>query len=702
MITRLGTASVNVDYGSVYTDAGATASDACDGNLTASIVKTGSVNTSVPATYTIRYNVSDTAGNDAAEVTRTVVVLAAIEGEGELVEGEGEPVEGEGETGVGSLQVYIGPANAVSAGAQWRRVGTGAWFNSDVEEIGINVGSYQVEFKDVVCWTKPNTQNIVIRADEKTTITGTYIASACEGEGEGETNEGEGETTEGEPTEGEPDCVGDPINVWMTNRNARHPVALPGGEFQVGEILIPINVSSTAAISPAGMHIEVSYDPEFLNPDTVQVRPTAITGKMSFLPNTEEAGRIIITTMGAMGGIGLKGQGHFFDIYAQIQPDVTPNTTSKITLDKVRFYNSSAQRQCVEVQPTATLRAGGDGLLGDLNGDGETDIGDALWALRIAVGLESSAANSVVTGDLNGDGRINSADAVLLQRLAADFDYVNPPPAQGEVSDPLLLANIFKDSVPVSVRVDDELATLDQEFDVAVRVDNAQGLSGYDVTLSFDDEVLEVVDVRKGTVASTYPQEWEVTGNLLRISMGRRDALYDATKASVDATLAVVRFRAKAMPAEGSKTEVRIEGLPALKGQYGDSYEWYTTVLKVYGEMTVQAASEGEDALRDIAQQLLDAFDAADTNDDGKLDYEEASGAVDTLTEGQLGELDANNDTFLTRDELEAYLEDGGCGCCKRTNDGKINLKQYFGDWLLVGLSLLVFVSLAGRQSGKT
>jgi hypothetical protein len=137
---------------------------------------------------------------------------------------------------------------------------------------------------------------------------------------------------------------------------------------------------------------------------------------------------------------------------------------------------------------------------------------------------------------------------------------------------------------------------------------------------------------------------------------------------------------------------------PALKDQYGDSYEWYTTVLKVYGEMTVQTASEGEDALRDIAQELLDAFDAADTNDDGKLDYEEASGAVDTLTEDQFGELDANGDNLLTRDELEAYLDDGGCGCCKRTADRKIDIKRYIGDWLLVGLSLLLLSAFARRE----
>jgi hypothetical protein len=40
--------------------------------------------------------------------------------------------------------------------------------------------------------------------------------------------------------------------------------------------------------------------------------------------------------------------------------------------------------------------------------------------------------------------------------------------------------------------------------------------------------------------------------------------------------------------------------------------------------------------------------------------------------------------------------EEGGCGCCKRTS--KIDFKRMLGDWLLVGLSLLVLISFANRQ----
>ncbi|HVY67959.1 MAG TPA: LamG-like jellyroll fold domain-containing protein [Patescibacteria group bacterium] len=80
VITLLGGSAVSVQTGSGYIDAGATASDDVDGNLTSSIVVSNPVNTSIAGTYTISYNVSDSSGNAAATVTRTVTVTAPAGG----------------------------------------------------------------------------------------------------------------------------------------------------------------------------------------------------------------------------------------------------------------------------------------------------------------------------------------------------------------------------------------------------------------------------------------------------------------------------------------------------------------------------------------------------------------------------------------------------------------------------------------------
>jgi Bacterial surface protein, Ig-like domain len=73
-ITRTGAATINHEQGIVYVDAGATASDLVDGNLSGSIVATNTVNSAVAGTYSVTYDVSDAAGNAAATVVRTVIV----------------------------------------------------------------------------------------------------------------------------------------------------------------------------------------------------------------------------------------------------------------------------------------------------------------------------------------------------------------------------------------------------------------------------------------------------------------------------------------------------------------------------------------------------------------------------------------------------------------------------------------------------
>jgi hypothetical protein len=103
VIALRGSASVNLTIDSQYVDAGATATDAEDGDLTSRIVVTNPVDTTVLGTYTITYSVSDLSGNAATPVTRTVSV-------------QGQPVEGGG----GALRLELA-ALLVAALGKWRR-----------------------------------------------------------------------------------------------------------------------------------------------------------------------------------------------------------------------------------------------------------------------------------------------------------------------------------------------------------------------------------------------------------------------------------------------------------------------------------------------------------------------------------------------------------------------------------------------------
>ncbi|HEX8701755.1 MAG TPA: immunoglobulin-like domain-containing protein [Myxococcaceae bacterium] len=69
-----GPATMGVECGMPFNDPGAMANDACFGDLSASIVMSGSVNTASPGQYAVVYNVTDPAGLAAPAVSRTVNV----------------------------------------------------------------------------------------------------------------------------------------------------------------------------------------------------------------------------------------------------------------------------------------------------------------------------------------------------------------------------------------------------------------------------------------------------------------------------------------------------------------------------------------------------------------------------------------------------------------------------------------------------
>lgn len=60
--------------GSQWIDPGVQATDACYGTLSPQVWRTGAVNGWVPGTYTVSYSLTDSGGNSAVPLTRTVEV----------------------------------------------------------------------------------------------------------------------------------------------------------------------------------------------------------------------------------------------------------------------------------------------------------------------------------------------------------------------------------------------------------------------------------------------------------------------------------------------------------------------------------------------------------------------------------------------------------------------------------------------------
>ncbi len=75
VIAVLGDNPLAHEAATPYTDPGATASDDRDGDVTGAIAVANPVDTGIPASYLVTYDVSDSAGNAAPQATRTVNVV---------------------------------------------------------------------------------------------------------------------------------------------------------------------------------------------------------------------------------------------------------------------------------------------------------------------------------------------------------------------------------------------------------------------------------------------------------------------------------------------------------------------------------------------------------------------------------------------------------------------------------------------------
>ncbi len=84
IITVLGENSVSIEQNSLYQDAGVTATDNNNQDITNSIVTSGSVDVTRPGTYTIRYAVTDSFGRTSMAERTVEVIKSSISGGGGL------------------------------------------------------------------------------------------------------------------------------------------------------------------------------------------------------------------------------------------------------------------------------------------------------------------------------------------------------------------------------------------------------------------------------------------------------------------------------------------------------------------------------------------------------------------------------------------------------------------------------------------
>lgn len=371
-------------------------------------------------------------------------------------------------------------------------------------------------------------------------------------------------------------------------------VWLPDVQGDLGEeIRLPINARNATGISPLGIDIKLQYDPsltEYLGPESVRVERTVVTSDVMFEAYAPEAGRLNITCL--TEGDTLRGLGHIFDVFLKFRADADSGACSLARFSDARFYDATPASLRVDFTDTAQFCTNVSCRLGDLNGDGAKDGLDVNLAMQIAVGMIEPDACKQSAGDINGDGMIDSADALLIQRMVSGLP-INPPQPDELKSlrrQDWPLKDLIKQDTPKTVEIAAEDVAPGETVTVPLDIDDATGLSGCDLEVSFpsDRSMVTLIAVELGSlVADGFTSQVRTENGRALISMSTDSPLVDA---GTGGTLAQLTFQISPNVPAGIALPISL-GSAELKGGYGEDFAWYTGVNTVNGNLAVDDQS---------------------------------------------------------------------------------------------------------------
>ena len=138
--------------------------------------------------------------------------------------------------------------------------------------------------------------------------------------------------------------------------------------------------------------------------------------------SVRSAGEGAVEADGSVYGLTVSGEG----LVAYVNPNF------RVGVDEVDIV--------VEEHSGARMKLAADGVLGDVDGNGQVDVFDVLFVLLYSVDPSIVLPNNgdISRGDVNGDGLVDVADSVLLLRYLSNPSDPALPPGIGQDPDDTL------------------------------------------------------------------------------------------------------------------------------------------------------------------------------------------------------------------------------------------------------------------------
>jgi len=289
---------------------------------------------------------------------------------------------------------------------------------------------------------------------------------------------------------------------------------------------ITVTVFADTVSTISGGDVTIKFDAEILK--AVKLQSTKYTRDFLMVANLDTPGVAHVSLASARGAVG--GTGGLFNIKMAVNPalPVPPAPQPRpLKLAQVSFYTENGKA-------IPLTKRDGEFILGrtrgDVNRDGRVNSADAILALRIASGLLIPTPAQLADADMDGNNRVESIDASCMLYQAVGLDC--PP---GGVSN--MAANLF--IAPFSIRAGEEIET-------KISVHGIDKLLSGDVSLRFDSNTLEIVEIQP----STEMRNVAFVSNLT--SSAQVSFSFAVANGIQTQTMAIIRLRAKSQITEKS------------------------------------------------------------------------------------------------------------------------------------------------------
>jgi len=288
-------------------------------------------------------------------------------------------------------------------------------------------------------------------------------------------------------------------------------------------VRVPVNIVNNSGVDPIAIEIDMRYPLELVDQtintggftNGVKVQRTAVTRDLPTpIVNLLTPGRAIIGSI-LSDDIRLQGDGHLFDIVLRLRDNLGEALEGPLFLNKVDFTDRIGGRIPVTFTGfESVLRISTDCVLGDVDGDGDFGLRDAVRALLIAVGSRIPNDCERQSADINGDLRVDSADAVLILRLAIGLS-LNPSDTKGI------------EDIPAEINLSIDTRTISEggaNIGIPIRVDDGRILAGADLTVVWDPEGGDVrlTDVILGQLTDRKDFSFKFNDDEHRVNIERR------------------------------------------------------------------------------------------------------------------------------------------------------------------------------------